>query len=92
MFCIRKPVGAMLALHMPGTRRGGLAALRTFASDKPTKKTLQQLAKEINLKGQPVLVRADLNLPRRKEDGIITDNTRARAVRPRYTIAQFEGH
>lgn len=53
---------------------------RTF-SDVPTKKkTIQQLAKEISLKNQPVLVRADLNLPRNKEDGSIVDDTRARAV------------
>ena len=59
--------------------RWGLG-LRAF-SDVPTKKkTIQQLAKEISLKNQPVLVRADLNLPRSKEDGSIVDDTRARAV------------
>lgn len=51
-----------------------------FLSSAP-KKTIQQLAKEIDLKNKPVLVRADLNLPRSKEDGSIMDDTRARAVR-----------
>lgn len=60
-------------------RQWGLGS-RAF-SDVPTKKkTIQQLAKEISLKNQPVLVRADLNLPRSKEDGSIVDDTRARAV------------
>lgn len=60
--------------------RWGLG-LRTFSDVQPTKKkTIQQLAKEISLKNQPVLVRADLNLPRSKEDGSIVDDTRARAV------------
>lgn len=71
----------MFAFRGPATRRWTLASFRTFASDVPTKKkTIQQLAKEISLKNQPVLVRADLNLPRSKEDGRITDDTRARAV------------
>lgn len=61
--------------------RWGLG-LRTFSDVQPTKKkTIQQLATEISLKNQPVLVRADLNLPRSKEDGSIVDDTRARAVR-----------
>lgn len=58
-----------------------LASMR-FISAASTKKTIQQLAKEISLKNKPVLVRADLNLPRSKEDGSITDDTRARAVVP----------
>lgn len=60
-------------------RYWSLAPMRSIAS--APKKTIQQLAKEIDLKNKPVLVRADLNLPRSKEDGSITDDTRARAVR-----------
>lgn len=59
------------------------AALRKFSSDpKVAKKTLPQLVKEVDVRGKPVLLRADLNLPRSKEDGSITDDTRARAVCP----------
>lgn len=61
--------------------RAALGPLRTFSAVPAKKKTIQQLAKEISLKNQPVLVRADLNLPRNKEDGSIVDDTRARAVR-----------
>lgn len=72
----------MLAFRAPVARRWALSSLRTFASDAPSKKkTIQQLAKEISLKNKAVLVRADLNLPRSKEDGSIVDDTRARAVR-----------
>ena len=70
----------MLTFRVLASRRWALASLRTFASSVPTKKTIQQLAKEISLKNVPVLVRADLNLPRSKEDGSIVDDTRARAV------------
>lgn len=77
----QQPVMNMLAFRVPASRRWALASLRTFASSTPTKKTIQQLAKEISLKNVPVLVRADLNLPRSKEDGSIVDDTRARAVR-----------
>ncbi len=59
--------------------RWGLGT-RTLSSTPTKKKTIQQLAKEISLKNQAVLVRADLNLPRSKEDGSIVDDTRARAV------------
>lgn len=73
---------SMLAFRVPASCRLALTPLRTFASSTPTKKkTIQQLAKEISLKNVPVLVRADLNLPRSKEDGSIVDDTRARAVR-----------
>lgn len=75
-----------MACRLPASRRWALASLRTFAATSaPTKKkTIQQLAKEISLKNVPVLVRADLNLPRSKEDGSIVDDTRARAVRDEY--------
>lgn len=73
--------GGMMARHSSALFRLGSAAVRAFSSEpKITKKTLPQLAKEIDLRGKPVLVRADLNLPRSKEDGTITDDTRARAV------------
>lgn len=62
------------------TARAALGPLRSFSAAPSKKKTIQQLAKEISLKNQPVLVRADLNLPRSKEDGSILDDTRARAV------------
>lgn len=76
------PVRSMLAFRLPASRRLALTSFRTFASSTPTKKkTIQQLASEISLKNVPVLVRADLNLPRSKEDGSIVDDTRARAVR-----------
>lgn len=70
---------ASRSIAAPIYQRG--RGLRAFGDLKPTKKkTIKQLASEISLKGQPVLVRADLNLPRNKEDGSIVDDTRARAV------------
>lgn len=65
---------------VPRSARYWSLAPMCFLSSAP-KKTIQQLAKEIDLKNKPVLVRADLNLPRSKEDGSIMDDTRARAVR-----------
>lgn len=59
--------------------QGVVTCSRSFSVVKK-KKTIQDLAKEVSLRGKPVLVRADLNLPRSKEDGSITDDTRARAV------------
>lgn len=38
------------------------------------KKTIQQLAKEVPLKGQSVFVRADLNVP--VKNGVVKDKTR----------------
>lgn len=71
-----------MSSHALGARRVATLALRSFSSSVLVrKKTLPQLAKEVNLSGKPVLVRADLNLPRSKKDGTITDDTRARAVR-----------
>eukprot|EP00904_Undaria_pinnatifida_P012686 jgi/Undpi1/8548/HiC_scaffold_25.g11013.m1 len=83
----------MMACRLPASRRWALASLRTFAATSaPTKKkTIQQLAKEISLKNVPVLVRADLNLPRSKEDGSIVDDTRARAVIPTVKFLLKEG-
>eukprot|EP00903_Cladosiphon_okamuranus_P008584 g8234.t1 len=71
--------------------RWGLG-FRSFSDVQPSKKkTIKQLAKEISLKNQPVLVRADLNLPRSKEDGSIVDDTRARAVVPTVKFLLGEG-
>lgn len=73
-----------MALRCASTRGIGRVPWRFFSSDVTAgtnrKKTIQQLATEIDLRGKAVLVRADLNLPRSKEDGTITDDTRARAV------------
>lgn len=75
----------MLPYRFAAIRPLSLAARRNIASNvtvtkAKSKKTIQQLAKEIDLSGKSVLVRADLNLPRSKEDGSVTDDTRARAV------------
>ncbi|CAN0033152.1 unnamed protein product, partial [Ectocarpus sp. 12 AP-2014] len=68
---------------------GVVICSRSFSVKK--KKTIQDLAKEVSLRGKPVLVRADLNLPRSKEDGSITDDTRARAVVPTVKFLLKEG-
>ncbi|CBN73855.1 phosphoglycerate kinase [Ectocarpus siliculosus] len=69
--------------------QGVVTCSRSFSVKK--KKTIQDLAKEVSLRGKPVLVRADLNLPRSKEDGSITDDTRARAVVPTVKFLLKEG-
>ncbi|CAM9117070.1 unnamed protein product [Ectocarpus sp. 8 AP-2014] len=68
--------------------QGVVTCSRSFSVKK---KTIQDLAKEVSLRGKPVLVRADLNLPRSKEDGSITDDTRARAVVPTVKFLLKEG-
>ncbi|CAM9242889.1 unnamed protein product [Hapterophycus canaliculatus] len=72
-------------------RRWALASSRTLSAVPTKKKTIQQLARETSLKGQAVLVRADLNLPRNKETGEIVDDTRARAVIPTVKFLLKEG-
>lgn len=84
-YCRSETVRAMMTLRFAAaTRRIGRVSWRNIESDAKAatnrKKTIQQLATEIDLRGKSVLVRADLNLPRSKEDGTITDDTRARAV------------
>ena len=59
--------------------RVGALQIRCLASAAPPKKdTLRELAKRQSLKGEVVLVRADLNVPLSKGDGPpeITDATR----------------
>jgi phosphoglycerate kinase len=46
------------------------------------KLTVQQLAEKVDLKGQNVLVRVDLNAPLAKDNVTVTDDTRLRAVVP----------
>ena len=57
---------------------------RGLATTPPKKDTLKALAKRVNLKGEVVLVRADLNLPLSKGDGppTITDATRLTEALP----------
>jgi phosphoglycerate kinase len=57
--------------------------------NKKKKKSLAQLAEEIPLRGQPVLVRVDLNVPLKGQD--ITDETRVRAVLPTVQFLREKG-
>ena len=58
---------------------------RHFHSSTPVAKkmTVEDLASKVNLKGENVLVRVDLNVPLDKQDDMkITDDTRLRAIVP----------
>mmetsp|Transcript_722 Transcript_722/g.1316 ORF Transcript_722/g.1316 Transcript_722/m.1316 type:complete len:433 (-) Transcript_722:43-1341(-) len=57
---------------------------RFFHSTSPSldKLNVEGLAKKVDLKGQNVLVRVDLNVPLGKDDVTVTDDTRLRAVVP----------
>jgi hypothetical protein len=60
-------------LRVSGARVGQRCAFHT-SRPAPAKKTIAQLAKEIDLKGKSVFVRADLNVPVKK--GVVKDHTR----------------
>ena len=65
---------------------------RALATGPPAKKNVTQLAKEISLKGEVVLVRSDLNVPMTKEGPpTITDDTRIVEALPTIKLLLAEG-
>lgn len=78
------------ASSAPGASFSGPVARRLMSS---AKLSLEQLAQRQSLKGTRVLVRADLNVPFKKnhEPQVITDDTRIRAVLPTLRLLQAAG-
>ena len=78
-------------MHNPALRAS--LGLRRLSTKAPNKLDVGALAKKVPLKGQTVLVRADLNLPLSKGDGppTITDATRLIEALPTLKLLLAEG-
>ena len=78
-----------------GRRAAGalLRRARCLSTSPPKKDTVRELAKRVDLKGQVVLVRADLNLPLSKgaDPPTITDATRLTEALPTLRLLPISG-